>query len=62
MDLLSEKSRAKQAVVVDTRNNSGGWLHDDVATFLNGKEYHRFMVRGNYVSSDPYNKWQLCVI
>lgn len=57
MDLLSEKSRAKQAVVVDTRNNSGGWLHDDVATFLNGKEYHRFMVRGNYVSSDPYNKW-----
>jgi C-terminal processing protease CtpA/Prc len=29
----------KEAIVVDTRFNGGGWLHDDLATFLTGKKY-----------------------
>ena len=47
----------KEAVIVDTRHNGGGWLHDDLATLLSGKEYQRFMPRGQYIGSDPFNKW-----
>ena len=48
-DLLSESSRKKEAVVVDTRHNGGGWLHEQVATLLSGKEYERFVPRGQYI-------------
>ena len=47
----------KEAVIVDTRHNGGGWLHDDLATLLSGKEYQRFVPRGQYIGSDPFNKW-----
>lgn len=56
-DLLSDRNRRKEAVVVDTRHNGGGWLHDDVVTLLGGKEYERFVPRGQYIGSDPFNKW-----
>ena len=54
---LLGRNRDKEAVVVDTRWNGGGWLHDDVLTILSGKEYARFMPRGQYIGSDPFNKW-----
>ena len=54
---LLGRCRNKEAVIVDTRHNGGGWLHDDLATLLSGKEYQRFMPRGQYIGSDPYNKW-----
>lgn len=54
---LLGKYRNKEAVVVDTRFNGGGWLHDDLATLLSGKEYQRFTPRGEYIGSDPFNKW-----
>lgn len=54
---LLGRCRNKDAVVVDTRHNGGGWLHDDLATLLSGKEYQRFEPRGQYIGSDPYNKW-----
>ncbi len=54
---LLGRCRNKEAVIVDTRHNGGGWLHDDLATLLSGKEYQRFMPRGQYVGSDPFNKW-----
>ncbi|WP_444106221.1 hypothetical protein [Bacteroides sp.] len=38
---------------VDTRHNGGGWLHDDVVTLLSGKEYQRFVPRGQYIGSQP---------
>lgn len=59
-DVYSEllgRSRNKEAVIIDTRNNGGGWLHDDLVTLLSGKEYQRFEPRGQYIGSDPYNKW-----
>lgn len=59
-DVYSEllgRCRNKEAVIVDTRHNGGGWLHDDLATLLSGKEYERFMPRGQYIGSDPFNKW-----
>jgi len=46
-----------EALIVDTRFNGGGWLHDDLATFLNGKHYADFVPRGRKVGSEPINKW-----
>ena len=55
-DLLG-KYRACEAVIVDTRHNGGGWLHDDLATLLDGTGYIRFEPRGQYIGTEPYNKW-----
>ncbi len=54
---LLGKYRTCEAVIVDTRHNGGGWLHDDLATLLNGKAYISFEPRGQYVGTEPYNKW-----
>lgn len=55
-DLLG-KYRSCEAVIVDTRHNGGGWLHDDLATLLDGTGYIRFEPRGQYIGTEPYNKW-----
>ena len=55
-DLLG-KYRSCEAVIVDTRHNGGGWLHDDLATLLGGTGYIRFEPRGQYIGTEPYNKW-----
>ncbi len=54
---LLGKYRNREAVVVDTRWNGGGWLHNDVALLLNGKEYVRYTPRGRYIGSDPFSQW-----
>lgn len=33
------RNATKDAIVVDTRYNGGGWLHDDLVTFLTGQRY-----------------------
>lgn len=48
----------KEAVIVDTRFNGGGWLHDDLATLLSGEQYVKLVPRGQVVGSEPQNKWQ----
>jgi len=35
----------KEGLVVDTRFNGGGWLHDDLATFLTGENYVNYYPR-----------------
>jgi Tol biopolymer transport system component len=52
------KNYDKEALVVDTRFNGGGWLHDDLATFLNGKKYMTFMPPNQNIGSEPQFKWQ----
>ncbi len=47
----------KEALVVDTRFNGGGWLHDDLATFLAGKVYMRMRPRGQDLGTEPQFKW-----
>lgn len=54
---LLGKYRNHEAVVVDTRWNGGGWLHNDVAILLSGKEYVRFTPRGQYIGSEPFTQW-----
>ena len=56
-ELLSDKNRNREAVIVDERHNGGGWLHDDLCTLLSGKQYQTFVPHGKVVGVDPYNKW-----
>ena len=56
-DRLLGKYRNCDAVVVDTRWNGGGWLHNDLAQLLGGREYVRFMPRGRYIGSEPFSQW-----
>lgn len=48
----------KESIIVDTRSNGGGWLHDDLATFLSGREYIRMMPRGQDLGTEPQFKWR----
>jgi C-terminal processing protease CtpA/Prc len=54
------KNFNKNALVVDTRFNGGGWLHDHLVTFLDGKLYMQFAPQGHIVpggeSSDKWDK------
>ena len=56
-ELLSDKNRNREAVIVDERHNGGGWLHDDLCTLLGGKQYQSFVPHGQYMGADPFNKW-----
>ncbi len=48
----------KRAVVVDTRWNGGGWLHNDLVKLLSGKKYTQTKVRGDRVfAGDPTDQW-----
>ncbi|MBR4809141.1 MAG: PD40 domain-containing protein [Bacteroidales bacterium] len=51
------KYRGCDALIVDTRHNGGGWLHDDLVTFLGGKAYYEWRPRGQYIGTEPYSKW-----
>lgn len=56
-DRLLGKYRNCDAVIVDTRFNGGGWLHNDVAQLLSGTEYARYAPRGQYIGSEPFTQW-----
>ena len=47
----------KKALIVDTRFNGGGWLHDDLITFLSGKPYVKFFPREQDLGTEPARKW-----
>lgn len=52
----------KEGLIVDTRFNGGGWLHDDLVTFLTGEEYVRLYPRNDEAPEksyfgDPLTRW-----
>ena len=47
----------KDAVVVDTRFNGGGWLHDDLLVLLSGERYFNLRPRGRVVRGEPMERW-----
>ena len=51
------KYRDCDALIVDTRHNGGGWLHNDLADFLNARLYTERHPRGAGMSPEPYDKW-----
>ncbi len=57
-DDVMGRAAGKEALIVDTRFNGGGWLHDDLVTFLSGKKYLSFAPQGTTVGgNEPMNKW-----
>ncbi len=58
-DEVMGKEIDKKALIVDTRFNGGGWLHDDLSTFLSGKHYLSFAPQGHLLEGgEPINRWQ----
>lgn len=47
----------KEAMVVDTRWNGGGWLHNDLAKLFMGREYVTMHVRGREYRGDSLDQW-----
>lgn len=57
-DRVMGENLDKEALIVDTRFNGGGWLHDDLNTFLSGKEYLKFSPQGNILKGgEPRARW-----
>lgn len=48
---------AKEALVVDTRFNGGGNLHEQLSDFLSGKKYFDVVPRGQAYGHQPLMKW-----
>ena len=52
------RNAEKDALIVDTRFNGGGWLHEDLSNFLNGKNYISFKPYGfSATGGEPQGKW-----
>jgi Tol biopolymer transport system component/C-terminal processing protease CtpA/Prc len=47
----------KDAIIIDTRFNGGGSIHEQLSDFLSGKRYMDIVPHGQYVGSEPYDKW-----
>jgi tricorn protease len=47
----------KEGIIVDTRFNGGGNLHDGLANFLNGKKYFSYVPRGQKIAEQPIRSW-----
>ncbi len=58
-DQVLGKNLTKKALIVDTRFNGGGWLHEDLSNFLAGKQYIRFEPYGEKPlgGGEPQGKW-----
>ncbi|MCK9203551.1 MAG: S41 family peptidase [Bacteroidales bacterium] len=51
------RSFEKKALIVDTRFNGGGNIHEQLSDFLSGKKYIDIVPHGQYIGSEPYDKW-----
>ena len=56
-ELMGDENRNKEAVIVDTRHNGGGWLHGDICVLLSGKRVMQFKPRGQFIGNDPFDRW-----
>ena len=54
---LLGRYRNRKAVIIDTRYNGGGWLHEDLLHLLSGKQYAEFVPRGQFIGIDPFAQW-----
>lgn len=57
VDELLGRNIGKEAVIVDTRFNGGGGIHEQLSDFLSGKKYFDVIPHGQYVGSEPFDKW-----
>lgn len=47
----------KESIIVDTRFNGGGNIHEQLSDFLSGKKYIDIIPHGQNVGYEPYDKW-----
>lgn len=47
----------KEGIVIDTRFNGGGWLHDDLAVLFSGEKYVTYVPREQKFGHDPMARW-----
>ena len=47
----------KKAIIVDTRFNGGGNIHEQLSDFLSGKVYFDVIPHGQQVGTEPFDKW-----
>lgn len=58
LDKILGRNMDKEALIVDTRFNGGGWLHEDLLNFLSGKQYLDFAPQGNRLKNgEPIGRW-----
>jgi C-terminal processing protease CtpA/Prc len=55
-DILG-KFNDKEGIVIDTRFNGGGRLHEDIEVFFNGKKYFTQVIRGIESCDMPSRRW-----
>lgn len=48
----------KEGVVVDTRYNGGGHMHEDIEVLFSGKKYLDLVPRDHWVSEHPRKRWK----
>ena len=57
-DKVLGKNVNKKSLIVDTRFNGGGWLHDALVTFLSGKTYFTFRPQGHVTTGgESSSRW-----
>ncbi|MEM8492915.1 MAG: S41 family peptidase [Pseudomonadota bacterium] len=56
-DVLFGENLDLEAVVIDTRFNGGGWLHDDLLTLFQGESYFNMRPRGRVQRGAPEERW-----
>jgi len=47
----------KDALIVDTRFNGGGNIHEQLSDFLSGKVYFDVVPHGQHIAVEPMDKW-----
>lgn len=56
-DKVMGEYQGREGLIVDTRFNGGGNLHDQLAVFLSGRKYFEFLPRGQRIGHVPYMRW-----
>lgn len=51
------KFNNKEGIVIDTRYNGGGRLHEDIETFFSGEKYLTQVIRGKESCDMPSRRW-----
>lgn len=57
IDEVLGKNLNKEAIVIDTRFNGGGNLHEQLSDFLSGKKYFDIIPHGQTIGYQPQTKW-----
>ena len=51
------RNLGKEAIIIDTRFNGGGNIHEQLSDFLSGHKYFDIIPHGQYIGYEPGDKW-----